>query len=99
MTCLELVKRQRLFVLDVAEPLELSEVVFMRALPGVIVWGTPETQVVGRTRVGIKWHRVVGPDTVRLQVLAPCRNPFRLVFGGRNEVGLHERYAVTRAHQ
>src|SRR6478736_8617690 len=90
---LELREGSGALVLDVAESVELAEVMLVRALPGVRVRLTPESAIIGRTRIGVERHGIVGPDAVALQPFAPFRHEAGIVVGHGDQVRLDERHA------
>ena len=54
---------------------ELREVMVVRPLPGLVVGLAPEAAVVGRARIGIERHRIVGPDAVAAAAGRATRPP------------------------
>src|SRR5207248_324615 len=87
---LELVQRTWPFLLDLAELVELREVVGVRALPGAVVDRSPQETVLRRARVRKQRHRIVAPYAVRLQMGAPARHLVVVVEVGRDQVPLDE---------
>ena len=96
---LELGERSRPVVLNVAEVVELAQIVPVRPFPGLIIRGAPQLAVVRRAGIGEQGHGVVGPDPIGPHLFAPALDREGIVGGRLDQVGLHERYVLLGEDQ
>ncbi len=75
------------------------EIVGMGPFPGLIVGLAPQPPVIGRTRIGVERHGVVGPDTAGPQTIAPFRHEPGVVARDFEEVRLDERHGPAGVDQ
>ena len=71
----------------------------MGPFPGRGVGLAPEPPIIGRTRVGVERHGVVGPHAAGPQTIAPFRHEPGVVARDLEEVGLDERHGPAGMDQ
>src|SRR5689334_14047641 len=96
---LELGKRSRLFVLDIAERGEDGEIVRVRTLPRLVVAGAEAEGILRRSRIRKQRNGIVRPNAGLVQTLPPGLDVLSSIARRVEEVRLDERYAALRVHE
>src|SRR6185437_4924787 len=88
----------RLLVLNIAESFvaEGSQIMLVRALPGVIVRRSEALQVIRRSREREHGNWLTHPYTMFPQIFLECAHLAAFIMLGQNEVRLHPRNPLPR---